>query len=356
MEGYIKPIGGEQWFDINLFDNKLDNFKHLKGVLLSGGQGSIQFILEDIDINHDEYILVPAYLCPSILHNFKRLNIKYKFYKVNKDLSIDLNDIEEKISKFKIKAVFLINYFGFYHHKQTIDYLKQLQKQDIIIIEDAVQMLWFSKKEQFFGDYIFNSYRKFLPIDGSIILCNKNKRYNFKKDSYSENINLARIKKTAFQKFSVGNEKEFLSLYEKAEEEYYKRQNIIGMDGEAKKMLSKVDYKFIFDKRKENYCYLYDNLIENNKIQIIYNKKLIEDNSVLGLPVLIENRDEIRKKLRKFNIYCPVHWDILNEGWSGEYINSRYISRKILTIPIDQRYETNDMKRLVDVIQNFLIL
>lgn len=355
MGGYIKPIGGEQWFDINLFDNKLDNFKDTEAVFLSGGQSAIQFILEDINIKDDEFILMPAYLCPSILYNLKKLSIKYEFYKINKDLSIDLDDIKEKIGKIKIKTLFFIDYFGFYHNEETITYIKYLKKQNIIIIEDAVQMLWFNRKK-FIGDYVFNSYRKFLPIDGSIVLCSKVKSYNFKKDSYYKNVNLARVKKTIFQKFNIGTEEEFLRLYEKSEEEYYTREEIIGMDDESKKMLSKVDYKFIFNKRKENYYYLYDRLIENNKVELIYDKELIDDNSVLGLPILIENRDEIRKKLRKFNIYCPVHWNVIKEDWCNKYVDSRYLSKKIITIPIDQRYNFDDMKKVIYITKNIDVL
>ncbi|GKX65526.1 DegT/DnrJ/EryC1/StrS family aminotransferase [Inconstantimicrobium mannanitabidum] len=353
MERYIKPIGGEQWLDINLFDKKLDNFRDIEAVFLSGGQSAIQFILENINIENGEFILVPSYLCPSILYNFHRLKVDYIFYSVNKDLSIDLCDVKEKINKYKIKAVFFIDYFGFYYDQATLQYFKGLKEQNIVLIEDAVQMLWFSFKS-FIGDYVFNSYRKFLPIDGSIVLCNKIKQYNFEKDSYYENVNLARAKKTLFQQFDIGNEEEFLSLYGNAEEEYYRREKIIGIDDESKKVLTRVDYEFIQNKRKENYSYLYDNLVRNNKIQIIYNKNLIKDNTVLGLPILIENRNEVRKKLRQANIYCPVHWNILNEEWSSKYVDSRYISERIITLPIDQRYDLYDMNRLLDEINRLV--
>lgn len=346
MGGYLIPIGGEFWFDDKLLNRKIDNFKNINAVFLSGGQSALRFIIQDIEIKQDEYVLMPSYLCTSILHNFNKLNVRFEFYKINKDLSIDLEDIKTKIEKYKVKAILFIDYFGFYHKKETIDYLKELRKENIILIEDAVQMFWFERKN-FIGDYVFNSYRKFLPFDGSIVLCNNIKNYNFIEDKYYENINLARMKKTEFQNLQVGIEEDFLSLYEKAEEEYYKREDIIGIDEKSKELLSIVDYEYIFTKRKENYSYLYDGLITNDKLKIMYSKELIYDNSVLGLPILIDNRDEIRKKLRQLKIYCPVHWNILNEDWSKKYKESRYISSKILTLPIDQRYNLDDMNRLI---------
>jgi len=353
MGRYLKPIGGEHWFDIQLFNNKLDNLKNTEAVFLRGGQSAIRFILEDMDIKPDEYILIPSYLCPNILYNFIMLNIKYEFYKINKDLSIDINDIEAKMKKFKIKAIFFIDYFGFYHKKETINYLEQLKNQNTIIIEDAVQMLWFNR-QMFIGDYVFNSYRKFLPIDGALVLCKNVKTFSPARDNYYENINLGRIKKTSFLNFHIGSEEEFLSFYEKAEEQYYRTEGILGMDNVSKTMLSKVDYNLITDIRKRNYFYLHDRLIENNKIQIIFSKNLIKDNVVLGLPILIDNRDEIRKKLREINIYCPVHWNILEENWSYKYVDSREISRKIITLPIDQRYDFHDMNKLIDCMSNLI--
>ena len=353
MGGYIKPIGGEQWFDIELFDKRVNNFQNIEAVFLMGGQSAIRFILEDIEIKYDEYILMPSYLCPSILHHIKKLKIKYEFYKINKDLSIDLEDIKEKVSKLKIKAVFFIDYFGFYHGKETLEYFQVLKNHNIIIVEDAVQMLWFNRRK-FMGNYVFNSYRKFLPIDGAIVLCNKFKKFNAIKNSYYDSVNLARSKKTVFEKFGIGKEDEFLSLYEKAEEEYYKAECILGIDHETKKMLAMVDSNYISDIRRRNYIYLYDELIQNNQIQIIFDKNFIEDNTILGLPILIENRDDIRRKLREFNIYCPVHWDILKEEWLEKYTDSIYVSKRIITLPIDQRYDLEDMDRVISSISNLI--
>ncbi|HAL31078.1 MAG TPA: hypothetical protein DCP20_10280, partial [Coriobacteriia bacterium] len=59
------------------------------------------------------------------------------------------------------------------------------------------------------------------------------------------------------------------------------------------------------------------------------------------LPIKVENRDEIRSRLREHGIYCPVHWpqhtasSALNDLWASE-----------LSLVIDQRYGLEDMERL----------
>ena len=126
----------------------------MKVVFLSGGQDALQFIIEDISFENDEYILILSYLCPIILYNFKMKNINFIFYEIDEKLSINLKDIENKINNYKVKAVFFIDYFGFYHNYNAIDFLKKLQRQGVILIEDAVQMLRFSKNKKFIKNFL----------------------------------------------------------------------------------------------------------------------------------------------------------------------------------------------------------
>lgn len=347
MEGRMKPIGGEFWFDKKLFCDKVSNFRDLYAVFLSGGQSAIQFILDDIKFKSDEYVLVPSYLCPTILYSFQRRNINYMFYEINEDLSINLKDIEGKINSNKVKALFFIDYFGFYHADKTIEFLKSIKRDGVILIEDAVQMFWFKRMNKFIGDYIFNSYRKFLPIDGSIVLCNRHDEFNYMEDNYCKLMNKARTKKTRYVQNDIGKEEEFLNLFSIADKAYYERKNIIGMDDQSKKLLDKVDYKLIGELRRENYNYLYDILINFSNIKILFNKQLIEDNVPLTFPILIHNRDSIRKKLRESFIYCPVHWDVRNESWIDNFKKSKKISNSILSLPIDWRYNKEDINFLI---------
>ncbi|MBU3190617.1 DegT/DnrJ/EryC1/StrS aminotransferase family protein [Clostridium bowmanii] len=354
MERHLKPIGGEFWIDSSVLDITQNDFRDLKAVFLNGGQSAIRFIIEDSNFKEDEYILMPAYLCPTILYSFERKSIHFVFYEVNEDLSINLNDIKNKLDQYKVKGIFFIDYFGFYHSDQTIQFLKSIQQTGIILIEDAVQMFWFSKKEKFIGDYIFNSYRKFLPIDGSLVLCNKSVDFDTIKDKYYKLINEARLNKTEYVKLHSGNEEEFLKLFNQADKAYYKRENVNGMDNESKESLNKTNYELIKKLRTDNYNYLYEILTKFSNIKILFNKELIEDNVPLAFPILINNRDFIRKELRIHSIYCPIHWDIRNENLINKFEKSIYISNKILTIPIDNRYNFQDMDRVVNAIINLI--
>lgn len=348
MEGYIKPIGGEFWFENDILSKDINNFNSITSLILNGGQSAIEFILQDIDLNKDEYLLVPSYLCPTILYKFKKKNINILFYKINEDLSIDIPDINQLIEKFNVRALFFINYFGFYHSEECIEYLNSLKQKGIILIEDAVQMLWFNKLNKFIGDYIFNSYRKFFPADGSLVLCNTKPSFKTIEDKYYKLVLEARIRKTEYLKNHIGKEEDFLNKFREAEEWYYKRENINLINESSKEFLSYVNYSKIKAQRLSNYNYLYDKLRDNNKVEILFDKDRIEDNVPLFFPVFINNRDFVRKELRKYNIFCPVHWDISEEGWAGNFQKSLEISKSILSIPIDWRYNEKDMDYFLD--------
>lgn len=351
----MKPFGGEFWYDNSIMNDEVDNLSDSEALLLNGGQTAIEFIIQDINFDNNEYVLMPSYLCPEILHKFKEKNIGIIFYEINKDLSINIESIQALIENYNIRALFFINYFGFYHNDITLMYLKKLKFDGLILIEDSVQMLWFKNLDKFIGNYVFNSYRKFFPTDGSMVLCEKHIRFDELNDEYKKLIYMARKLKTDYICGRIGNEEKFLTQFAKAEALYYKRTTINGIDEESKAFLSHVDCLSVRKKRINNYNYLFDKLSKFEEATLLFKKELVEDNTPLVLPITINKRDLIRKKLKKYNIFCPVHWDITKESWAVNFTDSLELSRSILSIPIDWRYSKEDMDYFLDKFKNVLI-
>ncbi|WP_252250508.1 DegT/DnrJ/EryC1/StrS family aminotransferase [Clostridium sp. ZBS13] len=372
------PIGGEFWFEDKFQDKNIFNDIESQGVLLSGGDSAIRFILNEISFKCDEVIALPSYLCPTIVKLIENLKIKYKFYSINKDLSIDVESIENLISKYNIKAVFFIDYFGFYHSESIRKFLRSLKSRNILLIEDAVQKFWIKWQDKFIGDYVFNSYRKFLPIDGSLVLFNKDKSLNninssnkndklveFKKineslkyiegnDDYFQFMEKARDVKTKFILEKIGNENEYLNLFDRAHKAYYERKDIFKINSKHKNYLNYFPENKLLKKRNENYKYLFKNLKNIKEITFLNHSENLYDNTPLVFPILIENRNYIKKQLMKRNIYIPVHWDLSHEVWINEFKESLNISKRILSLQIDWRYEIQDMDFLVNSLKDIL--
>lgn len=354
MEVRTNPIGGEFWWDSSLYDQDIQNDIYNEGTLLDGGKSAIEYILEDIQISRNEIILLPKYLCPTIVEIVCRTGIKYKFYDINEKLGIDVLSIDSLIHCHPVKAVLFINYFGFFHGHNTISFMKGLKEKGIIIIEDAVQMLWVKRQKDFIGDYIFNSYRKFLPLDGSIVLSSKKDRVNARHNKYFCLMEEARKKKTDYIINGVGVEEDFLRIFSEAHQAYYNEEQCGGMHDKYEKMLIKLPIERLIQQRRKNYGYLLKELSKVKEIIILYHIHKLGNNIPLAFPILIKDRDRIREELMNYNIYAPIHWTLDNAKWLDKQNICLEISRNILSLPIDWRYTIEDMKYMVKTLKEIL--
>ena len=357
MGRYIKPIGGEFWYSEDIVShnknltmgNEINDF-----VLLDGGQSAIEFILKDINLSMSDFVMVPSYLCPTILYKFNQLHINYLFYKINSKLQIDINDIKENITNYNVKAILFIDYFGFFHDDETLKFLKSLKKKEIFLIEDAVQMLWNKRLDKFIGDYIFNSYRKFFPTDGSFVITKNISSFDFTESQYSEIVQKARVNKTNYINNHLESQADYLHLFSKADKEYYQINHINGMSNVEKRYIMSIDFDLVSKLRINNYNYLHDKLALVEDIEILFSRKLIGENIPLTLPIRINNRDKVREKMKESLIFCPIHWDLSNESWTKKYPESVELSNTILSLPIDWRYCKKDMDLIIDNIIKIL--
>jgi dTDP-4-amino-4,6-dideoxygalactose transaminase len=99
-------------------------------------------------------------------------------------------------------------------------------------------------------------------------------------------------------------------------------------------------------KRKENAQYLHDNL---QGVKFIGN---LSNNVVpLFVPIFFETteqRNAVRKKLIEAQIYCPIHWPKPTIIPAYYKVNKIYDTE--LSLICDQRYNVDDMQRIVEVI------
>lgn len=351
-------IGGQFWYEDRIFKDENSEIR-ANNIILDGASSSIRFIIECLKMEKNEYVLLPSYLCPTIIENFNKYEINIEFFNINRDLSIDLEGLKRKIQKINAKAVYIINYFGICYDKSTVDYFKKLKENGIIIIEDSVQALPLNWNETFIGDFVFNSLRKFAAADGSILIVNeKNNKssHEFKVNyKYFDLIHKARREKTKFIEGTINNEEVFLELFNKAEMEYQKNNEISALTKEDRNKLLSINYEYIYNRRKENLIYLYDNFKNMSGINIITDIKVLDKFIPIGFVILIENRDGIRKELFNKRIFCPVLWDLSNEKYIEDFKESKYISEHILMIPIDQRYCAEDYMAVIEFFKSIQV-
>lgn len=347
-------IGGEFWYDSNIIcrERQLDGNN---AYFLSGGQASIQIICDYLNEHDIKSVLLPAYLCPTILDCFENNKIKWTFYKIKENFRIDLEDLRSKcINK---KAIFFINYFGFSLTSKEKNIFIEMRNSGRVLIEDNVQCL-FNKNP--IGNFIFNSFRKFVAYDGCFLYSDYNlekylEKYKSRENSRLLIIRRARSMKKEFILSNKGSERYYLESFNQAEQEYYKGNQPISGDLDEKFSIEHLDWNSIIRKRRENYCYLVNKIKNIRDITILF-PLLEEDQVPLGLPVYIkkEKRNKLKNDLKKNNIFLPIHWSLSTDKRFESNDREVIMSENILTLVIDQRYSFVDLDYLVDILHSCL--
>jgi len=334
--------------------------------LMSNGRASIRLILTRmLKLGKGDEVLLPAYVFQGLLNPFKESEMTIKFYKLNRDLTLDASDIKRKINE-NTKVLFILHYFGF---PQPVDQLKELREANpsCSVIEDIVQSFLTTRLDSSlgrFGDFTFNVYMKYVPTaDGSLLLINKPignvnwKNRQFKRLLYTGSRYTAMNLKNLYLRTHLVPKSLHLRLFRYAARLMEEYPMFAQMSWVSKRLLDTIDYEGIIAKRRGNFQYLLDNWDSASIVPLFPN--LPSSVCPMGFVVLAENRDYVRRELSKVKIYCPVHWQPTSESDGNllareidpeEFPVSWEISRKIMMIPIDQRYGIDEMNYILDKI------
>lgn len=114
-------IGGE--FDINpeLLINRTEKFSP-EGFLFSSGRIAFHAVLDFLKKNRNiDEILLPDYLCTSIIQAAQNNHFTISFYRLTKNLDLDRELFPKGIED---RAILIINYFGLKQPSDDIDFLQ----------------------------------------------------------------------------------------------------------------------------------------------------------------------------------------------------------------------------------------
>jgi len=321
-------IGG----NFNLHIDFLYNSHYFDGceyTFLNSGRACIAQISQAIGPGT---ILLPSYICPSMTH--WRQNIVYYPMKPELPLQIDYEWVEAYITNNSIAAILMVHYFGVIDPK-----IKKIQHlcitRNIKLIEDITHS-WL-EDNQVFGDIQLCSLRKTLPLpDGAFMRgCTiktqpKYQYYYF----YILKILAMLLKCMTWLKFI------WYPIFIKLEmlmDRYNQEMTWITFW-----LINRLDIHAIKMQRRANYNYLL------NKLGNIALYKIPD--LTFGFPIILEDsftRNKLRQTLICEKIYPPIHWTLPTVTMCE---NARWVSDRILTIPIDQRYNLKHMQKIIDVI------
>ncbi|MBR1796591.1 MAG: aminotransferase class I/II-fold pyridoxal phosphate-dependent enzyme [Clostridiales bacterium] len=294
-------------------------------------------------------ILLPEYICESVTNCFDKSKIKY--YKINEDFSVDIDNVQNLIEN-KTTVIFLMHYFGSLQPLETLDKLRLLADQsDSIIIEDTTHSIFTQKKT--IGDYLICSIRKWIPISGGgVLYYNKNKlsicNPNYRK-STDNTRSYGMILKDLFIKKGFDCNREYRRIFSESEAKLDEQHEICGLSDFSKYIASCVSINELIDRRKRNFQQL------DEAMQLIGLKTVANFTSMstpLVYPIRVRNRDAFRSYLMDNRIYCAVHWPFDNHKPKQRPFAIQNAD-KLISLPIDQRYDSESMQYLIGVVQRY---
>jgi len=314
-----KAIGG--YFELELKQGK--NYIHSNLLALNSARNCLEFIITNKKYSK---IYIPYFTCDVILEPLLKLNVEYSFYDVDNKLEpiFDYNILNND------EAILITNYFGI-----KSNYIKKISSQVRNIIVDNAQALFDLPIKDV---DTFYSPRKFIGIpDGGFTTNNLNLNINFEQD-----LSLDRTEHL-LKRIELGAEEGYNDF--KKNDQSISNQPIKSISNLSLSIIKSVDFSEISKIRRENFNHLHKKLKNNNKVEFDLNENFVP----MVYPYRVDNAEKIKKVLIENKIFCATYWPNVFD-WCGKEKNSYHLTNEIISLPIDQRYNLDDMKKILEYV------
>lgn len=320
---------------------------------LSTGRQAIRFCLQDMAVSRKQALL-PGYTCHSVIQPFVQEGFKISFYPVDKKMETSISAINKLCRTHRADLVLFHPYFGFDTIHEDAPLL-----DGVYSIHDATQS-YCSGIHYPWADYVISSIRKWGPFpDGAF--CGKLKGRFRNCEDLPADEELSRLLKEAcdlkaqYIEEGRGDKAGFLQAYSEAFGLLDSRDRIYQMDDSSMNLYFAYDFQEMISRRKANY----GTILSYPNWQAV-GKPVFDLPAGAEVPLYFpfyvsENeRGRLQTYLAQRAIYAPVIWPVpaIPQG-TARPPAADWIYRKILALPIDQRYEEEDMMRIRQALDGF---
>lgn len=295
---------------------------HSEAIRLNTGRNALEYILRTKKYTK---IYLPYYTCKVLLEPIIKLNLSYEFYFIDKNFE----PIFDFYNIGKNETFLYTNYFGLKDALVT----KLASNFNNLIIDNAQA---FYAKPLTETD-TFYSPRKFFGVpDGAYLYTNELITTELNQDiSYLRFDHLLRrIDVNAEDAYScfVRNEQSLSNM------------PILKMSNLTQKILNSIAYQDIASRRRENYSYLYHVFKDLNEIDFKLNSYQVP----MVYP-LYTNDVTLKKRLSESRVYTAQYWSNVLEYLGQDSLEYKFTTN-IIPLPIDQRYSSDDLHKIVKII------
>ena len=346
-------VGGEFYYDEQW---KTDHLTiPVEGMtFLNGGKACLTIISDYLNDHNITRVLLPSYLCPTIVDTLESRGLGFDFYSVNPDFSIDIKDLKQHLTESQ--AIYFINYFGFSPTSSVLEYLTGLRQQGRFVSEDNAQAGFLSHTT---GDFAFNSMRKLCPYDGGYLKTTHDIHPYLTAYAGHENRRLPIIRqyRGSLRNYLIEDKGDYEALETLflLAETYYASDSVVLGDEKERQQIELLDWPAIKQVRRQNYVQLLRLIAGNNLLTPIF-PALQPDHMSLGLPVYVsgEQRDALNEYLGENGIGLTIHWeDLATDPRLNENTLAAQMASNILTLTIDQYTSQKQLEYLAKKLADF---
>ena len=300
--------------------------------------------------------LLPAYTCSAVIQPFKALGWKVCYYAVSKELRICVDSFKDVVNEESPSIIVVHPYFGMELNRAEEEALQWAKRNgECTIILDNTQCAYSNRKYDFV-DYTVASIRKWLPIAEGAYVEGK---------SVFESSNRTNSLYNAIELDAMY----LRGLYFKTGEEEVKEISR-RLDAEAIEVLDKTpmdlhsleshavdgivndDQEYHSSVRISNYQYLYANLSKMKGIHVVLPHIQELTTAPLLFPFYADDLEKMQRFLAPEHIYAQRIWRVEEEAClMTEEI--KYIYDHLLVLFIDQRYDNQDMQRIINRLRQY---
>lgn len=365
-------LGSEYHIDFTNITIKSNNiYAYLKDYnvfFTDYGRTAIRLLYQHIvtrKSNSNFKILIPSYICESVLNAFPKEKIA--FYNLKESFEVEEQDIVHRIESgdFDDGIFYLMNYFGGVTSQEVLRKLKKLcLAHQITIVEDTTHSIFTFAAT--IGDYCIASLRKWMAVPEGAVIYSKNllpEEWDTLAHAKPSHKIDAMILKNLFLEHAESylNLKDlelinqsYRRIFIHEEEQIDSRNESYGISDLSSFLLLCEDVNQIVTKRKKNYYFL-KGLLQDGGIELYPCGNLQKYSGVPFAALLLLDsklRDSFRHYLSEYKIYCALHWPIRDEKQLS-HDNVPKWTKQLISLPIDQRYGREEMEYLAETIISY---
>lgn len=274
-------------------------------------------------------VFIPYYMCSSVFDEIKAENLRK--YRLQSGMVPFFDEVPQEGD-----LIIYPNYFGIYDARCE-EVIKEYAGVDIML--DNTQAFYHFSDS---AAAICYSPRKFFEVtDGAYLISKQEIELPYERDFSADRYHalLLRCERGAGAGYQghLNAEKELADLGPKR------------MSALTSRILKQIDYPSVRARRRSNFNLLHAELHQFNELQI---PDISNFECPMVYPLLVRH-DTLTADLVKKHVFVPRWWatvkDAVPESWY-----EAHLSQFLVPLPVDQRYDESDMKKIADLVRDII--